>query len=149
MRIRHLTTLALLLPLAACGFMKDGEDKLTSWSTGLEQAKDCMIVHGAAIGAGIGPISVAKVTPETAGLLQDMRDNAGALPLDDAGQPTLRDASLRIADQLDKVKGQSSEVIEAMVKSEPYQHDMDVLGTWYTAHCETDERSGDSQDRGK
>lgn len=144
MRIRHLTALVLLLPLAACGFMEDGEDKLTSWSTGLEQARDCITVHGAAIGAGIGPISVAKVTPETAGLLQGMRDNAGALPLDDAGQPTLRDASLRIADRLDKVKGQSTDVIEAMVKSEPYQHDMDVLGTWYAAHCAADEPSSAS-----
>ncbi|GAB2610528.1 hypothetical protein [Novilysobacter erysipheiresistens] len=137
---RHLTALALLLPLAACGFMEDGEDKLTNWSTGLEQARDCITVHGAALGASIGPISVAKVTPETAGLLQGMRDSAGALPLDDAGQPTLRDAYLRIADRLDKVKGQSTEVIGAMAESEPYQRDVDVLGSWYTAHCATDEQ---------
>lgn len=144
MRIRHLTAFVLLLPLGACGFMEDGEDKLTSWSTGLEKARDCITVHGAAIGAGIGPISVAHVTPDTAGLLQEMRDSAGALPLDEAGQPTLRDAYLRIADRLDKVKGQSTEVIEAMVKSGPYQRDFNLLVDWHKAHCPTDEPSSAS-----
>ncbi|MGH8074941.1 MAG: hypothetical protein ACREO4_12875 [Lysobacter sp.] len=139
MRKHHLIGLVLLLPLAACGFMDDSEDKLTSWTEGLEQAKDCMTVHAAALGAGIGPISVAKVTPDTAGMLQDMRDSAENLPLDDAGQPTLRDATVRIADRLDKVKGQSTETITAMVESEPYQRDVNVLGDWYTVHCPTDE----------
>lgn len=138
MRKRHLTGLALLLPLAACGFMDDSEGKLTSLTEGLEQTRDCIIVHAAAIGAGIGPASVAEVTPETARMLQGMRDSAETLPLDDAGQPTLRDASLRIVEQLDKVKGQSLETITAMVESEPYQRDVNVLGDWYKAHCPTD-----------
>ncbi|MFC3716908.1 hypothetical protein ACFONC_12170 [Luteimonas soli] len=138
MRKRHLTGLVLLLPLASCGFMDDSEDKLTSWTEGLKQAGDCMTVHAAAIGAGIAPTSVAKVTPDTAEMLQGMRDSAEMLPLDDAGQPTLRDASLRIVEQLDKVKGQSPEAIKAMVESAPYQRDVSVLGDWYTAHCPTD-----------
>lgn len=140
MRIRHLTVLVLLLPLAACGFMEDGEDKLTSWSDGLELAGACMAVHGAGAGAGIAPIAVAKVTPDTADLLQGMRDTAESLPLDDAGQPTLRDAYLRIADRLDQVKGQSTETIAAMVESVPYQRDFNLLVAWHKAHCPTGEQ---------
>ena len=135
MRKHHFIGLVLLLPLAACGFMDDSEDKLTGWTDGLEQAKDCITVHGAALGASIGPISVAKVTPDTADMLQGMRDSAENLPLDDAGQPALRDASRRIADRLDKVKGQSTEAIAAMAESEPYQRDVNVLGDWYKVHC--------------
>ena len=140
MRIRHLTTLVLLLPLAACGFMEDGEDKLTSWSDGLKQAGACMIVHAAAAGAGVAPLAISKVTPDTAELLQGMRDTAESLPLDDAGQPTLRDAYRRMVDRLDQVKGQSPEVITAMIASGPYQQDFNLLGNWYKAHCATDEQ---------
>src|SRR5690606_41686172 len=127
MRKRHLTGLVLLLPLAACGPEEDNEGNLTSWTQELEQATDCFTVHAAAINAGMAPLSVAEVTPETADMLQGMRETADTLPLDEAGQPTLRDASLRIVERLDKVKGQSPETIRAMVESEPYQRDVNVL----------------------
>jgi len=138
MRKRHLSGLVLLLPLAACGLTEDNEGKLASWTQGLEKAKGCFTVHAAAIGAGIGPTSVIEVTPDTADMLQGMRDTADTLPLDEAGQPTLRDASLRIVERLDKVKGQSPETIAAMIESEPYQRDVNVLADWYKAHCPAD-----------
>src|SRR5690606_22460376 len=104
----RISALALLLPLAACGVVEEGA-KLAALPSKMEGAKDCMMVHSTLLHAGFGPLSVVERTPETDEIIEAVRGGADALPLDETGQPTLRNAAREIADMLDQVKGTNLE----------------------------------------
>lgn len=134
----RITALALLLPLAACGVAEEGA-KLAALPSMMEGAKNCMLVHSSLLHAGFGPLSVVEQTPETDEIIEALRGGADALPLDETGQPTLRNAAREIADMLDEVKGTNIETTTAMAKSEPYQRHTAVLGAWHEANCQSEE----------
>lgn len=136
LRTFRLFALFLLMPLTACGVVSDdAQSGLSLLPSALTKAKDCMVVHGAMLQAGFAPMGVSEGAPDADETIEHMRGLADALPLNDVGQPTLRDAFRNTAEMVAGVKGKGLKAAGALVDSEPYLRHVGVLGQWYTSHC--------------
>jgi len=135
-------TLFLLIPLAGCGIGSEEDRKtLSMLPSTLKNAKDCMFVHTAMLQAAFPPLVLSEDPTDAKGTLQDMRELADGLPLNDAGQPALRDAFRSMTDQVAGVQGKGHAAAGALVASDAYRRPAGVLKTWYVAHCKKDEKA--------
>ena len=139
-RVFRLLALALLIPLAGCGIVGDEEENsLSNLSFLLTDAKDCVLVHGAVLQASFAPLALSEGPPDAAETIEHLRGMAEKLPLDDAGQPSLRNAFRNIADMVEGVVGKGPKAAAALVQSPRYRRQVAVLGAWYTPHCNKEE----------